>query len=318
MNVRPAHQGLAAALAAPVRLQELLADRVMLGEAEMSQADRHELADLERQFPVEAEAAEIELARALAVGRSGRRYLAAASAIPAVLPSALRGSIARDADLVLGSAASTVAGTSATVAGGSGSAAATGGGAVAATGGGTAFLALSWKTLAVCGWLAASAALVSTGIMGVTAWETSEAKIDAIAIHPGMATVASISDAQATYHVAKDPDAISIDIDDADGNAGRFIWSGRLQAGLLHAERLELAGDDARYQVWLIDGDRPSGANRVDGGLFDVTPEQGIDTIPIRPKLPIGRIAGVIVTRAPANGSVYPSDATPVVLRGQR
>ncbi len=318
MNSRSSQQSLHASLAAPVRLQELLADRVMLGADEMDAADRAELADLERQFPAEAEAAEIELARTAEVGRSGRRYLAAAAGIPAVLPSALRGSIARDADLVLGSAASTVAGTSAAAAGGSGGAATIAGGGATAASGGAAFFALSWKALAVTGWIAAGAALISTGIITLTAREISDAQLDAIASNPNRGLAISESGLRVSYHVAKDPDAVVVEIAGEDGNAGRFIWSDRLQSGLLQAERLDAAGDGARYQVWIIDADRPASANRVDGGLFDVTPEQGIDTVAVRPNLPVGRVGGILVTRVPASGSVYATDDTPVILRGAR
>lgn len=299
----------------PVRLQELLADRVMLGESEMDADDLAELHDLERQFPAEAEQAELELGEAVVkagMTRSQRRYVAAAGGIPAVMPATLRGSMLRDADLVL-SGAAVATGTAAT-------ATAVGTGSVGAGFWG----AVSWKALALIGWTSAGAALLATFTLAVNLWNMSDGvNVPAMNIDENLLSDQGSSPAALSYQVVKADDArqfqLRVDPEvsaaDAKNLSAYVVWSQDLQAGLLHLTRMPPNDPTRRqYQAWIIDADRPEGARRVDAGVFDVVEGQPVHTVALRAKLPVARAAGIVITIEPAGGSVNGNDSTTVVL----
>jgi hypothetical protein len=88
--------------------------------------------------------------------------------------------------------------------------------------------------------------------------------------------------------------------------AGRVVWSPSLQAGLLRVEGM--APNDAaesRYQAWLVDGSEKGRV--VPAGLFDVSPEGGVTEARLRPALPVGEAARVVVTLEGARGAFAPT-----------
>ena len=93
---------------------------------------------------------------------------------------------------------------------------------------------------------------------------------------------------------------------DAASIAGRVVWSPSLQAGLLRVEGL--APNEAaerRYQAWLVDGSEKGRV--VPAGLFDVSPEGGVTEARLRPALPVGEAARVVVTLEGARGAFAPT-----------
>ena len=93
---------------------------------------------------------------------------------------------------------------------------------------------------------------------------------------------------------------------DAESIAGQVVWSPSLQAGLLRVEGL--APNDAaerRYQAWLVDGSEKDRV--VPAGLFDVSAEGGVTQVRLRPALPVGEAARIVVTLEGARGAVTPT-----------
>ncbi len=297
----------------PVRLQELLADRVMFGESAMDADDLTELHDLERQFPTEAEQAEVELGETVlraGMSRSQRRYIAAAGAIPATLPTSLRASMMRDADLVL-SGTVIATGTAATA-------------TVASTGAVGLFGAMSWKALALIGWTSAVAALLATFTLAVSLWQMpAPFNAPTMNIDENLVYDAGSSPAVLSYQVAKAADAQTFNLavgGDTPTAAAKdlsayVLWSQELQAGLLHLNAMP-ANDAAvqQYQAWIVDADRPEIARRVDAGVFNIVAGQPVHTVALRAKLPVGRPVGIVVTLEAVGGSVNGNTASAVIL----
>jgi hypothetical protein len=93
---------------------------------------------------------------------------------------------------------------------------------------------------------------------------------------------------------------------DAESIAGQVVWSPSLQAGLLRVEGL--APNEAaerRYQAWLVDGSEKGRV--VPAGLFDVSPEGDVTEVRLRPALPVGEAARVVVTLEGARGAFAPT-----------
>ncbi len=93
---------------------------------------------------------------------------------------------------------------------------------------------------------------------------------------------------------------------DAESIAGQVLWSPSLQAGLLRVEGL--APNEAaerRYQAWLVDGSEKG--RLVPSGLFDVSPEGDVTEVRLRPALPVGEAARVVVTLEGARGAFAPT-----------
>ena len=301
----------------PVRLQELLADRVMLGESAMEPEELEELEALERQFPAEAERAELELGRTVVqagMSPSQRRYLAAAGAVPATMPTTLRRSLARDASLVL----------SGTVAV-SGGAAMTAGSATTATAIGT----WSWKTIAMISWVVAGGAIVTSGVLVDNVWTTGgDVSLPAAVANGSMAYDEGSSPATLSYQAVKARDAKRYDLAPATAPAtesvnaleGYVIWSQELLAGVLHVSNLPVNDPEAQqFQAWIIDTTRPEGAQHVDAGVFDINEDQSIHTVALRAKLPVGQAGGIVVTAEPVGGSAaFTADSRVVLLTGTR
>ena len=281
------------------RLQELAADDALGGTLDADEAS--ELAALRRQFPAEAAAIEFDLAEAAHLAGGGRTLAAA------VFPAALAASIARDADLVLGGAS---AGTAAAAA--SATASGTAAGLAGLSG-------LTWRGLAVAGWVSAAAGLIAAATLGTTILRAPAVGETApIVVDPQVAVIGSDGRPPLSYHVVTDPAALRVAAVGEGESRGEVVWSDARQAGLLQIERLPATGDgtgrgDFQYQLWVIDAARPAGQDRVEAGLFDVGGAETVRTLAFRPALPVGRLGGFLVTRSPAGGSTTP-DRLPIAL----
>ena len=282
------------------RLEELLAGRLAgaSGLSGLDAAEARELAALEAQFPAEAAGLEFDLAEAATVVRGGRVYGMAAAGAWAI-PAGVEAAVIRDAGLILGGpSAGATAGTAATVT------AAAGGAAGGLTG-------LTWRGLAVAGWLAAAASLATAAWLGRTIW--TQPTVDGgvpIVVDPRSEAVGSAEVPMLSYRVVKAPDALRVPLVGAGGEA---VWSAGQQAGLLQVEDLPaLDSAEAQYQLWVVDVDRPRGADHVDAGLFDVGEGEVVRTLAFRPRLPVGRLGGVVITRVAPGGSTLPGDGEAV------
>lgn len=85
--------------------------------------------------------------------------------------------------------------------------------------------------------------------------------------------------------------------------SGDVVWNSARQAGFMRFVDLQPnVASERQYQLWIIDGDRPS-EPPVDGGVFNVTSE-GEVVVPIDPKLSIGRASVFAVTVEKPGGVV--------------
>ena len=322
------------------RLEELLAERVTGGDEALSARERAELERLCDRWPEEADTLEAELVEALLslppiklskppTASAGRYAAAMAGAGAAVaLPSSLRAAIARDASLVLDSAAggtAAVAEAAATSVSTTTSATSTAGSVAA---GSAVIGGLSLRVLTLVGWLAAAGIGATAGV----AWFVSESaapEASALLSEEQLRFSGTEMPLSLSYHVVKDRDALRVALHprsttssarrtaDAEAGRGVAIWSDRRQAGLVQIQDLP-ANDPAQqqYQLWVIDLDRPADANRVNAGLFSITGDQAVQTVEARPNLPVGHAGGFIVTLEPAGGSLASFDDTRVILTG--
>ena len=123
------------------------------------------------------------------------------------------------------------------------------------------------------------------------------------------ARIAGVGDPDAALERASD--ALSMALvagsgGDAESIAGQVVWSPSLQAGLLRVEGL--APNDAaerRYQAWLVDGSEKGRV--VPAGLFDVSAEGGVTQARLRPALPVGEAARIVVTLEGVRGAFAPT-----------
>ena len=278
------------------RLEELLAGR-LAGGANLDAGEAGELAALEAQFPAEAAGLEFDLAEAATVVRGNRvRGLAAGGAL--AIPAGLEAAVIRDAGLIL--AGPTAGATAATTT------------SIAASAAGGVAGGLTWRGLAVAGWLAAAASLAAAGWLGRTIW-TQPTVVGGvpIVVDPRSEAVGSAEVPMLSYGVVKAPDAVRVPLAGVGG--GEAVWSAGRQAGLLQVEDLPtLDPAGSQYQLWVVDADRPRGADHVDAGLFDVGEGEVVRTLAFRPSLPVGRLGGLVVTRVAPGGSTLPGDGEAV------
>lgn len=326
------------------RLEELLADRVTSGESDMADADVADLRRLSQAYPAEAaelEASLVETLLSVPPGplSSGRKVAAGVAGVAGLaMPAALKASILRDASLVLsgssvtggvGAAASHVAtsGTTSTSTASTATAATSAG-----AGSGTLFGSLTWRAAAVIGWASAAAALLATATLAVVLLQKPQIDTPAIIIDEQLQFAGTSMPLALSYHVVKDKDAVRVALyppasdsrrgigeqPAADRAArGLAIWSDRRQAGLLQIEDLPVNDPMVeQYQVWVIDLERPTGLDRVNGGVFNVTADRDIQTLAVQPNLPVGQAGGFVITLEPAGGSLASYDDSRVVVSG--
>ena len=94
---------------------------------------------------------------------------------------------------------------------------------------------------------------------------------------------------------------------------GQVTWSSDMQRGVLTIEGLEKNNpDEFRYQLWIVDESR-DGANRVDGGLFDVAGD-GTVQVPFTPRLDVRNAAMFAVTVEKPWGAVVSQQRSFVAL----
>ena len=85
---------------------------------------------------------------------------------------------------------------------------------------------------------------------------------------------------------------------------GEVIWSDARQEGYLTLEGLPPTQDtDQQYQLWIVDADRGH-AEPVDGGVFDVSGDSGVQTIAIDAALVVERPGLFVITREVRGGVV--------------
>lgn len=96
---------------------------------------------------------------------------------------------------------------------------------------------------------------------------------------------------------------------------GDVVWSPAEQAGYLTFEGLPPLGPEQRFQLWIVDGERP-GSAPVDGGLFDIRAGTGSTVVPIDPKLPVRKAAAFVVTVEGKDGAVVSKQEHVVAIAG--
>ena len=85
---------------------------------------------------------------------------------------------------------------------------------------------------------------------------------------------------------------------------GEVIWCDEKQEGYLTLEGLPATEDTTeQYQLWIVDGDRGH-AEPVDGGVFDVTGAEGVQTIAIDAALVVDQPGLFVITREVRGGVV--------------
>lgn len=341
MSIRSAQsESLTADLA---RLEDLLAERVTGGESGMADADVAELRRLSEAHPAEAADLEASLLDTLlsvppgplSPGRKVAASVAGGAAL--MMPATLKASILRDASLVLGSSAGSGAGAAAmeaakqTTTASTATPAATSA-STAGSGSSVIFGSLTWRAAAVIGWASAAAALLAVATLAVVVLQQPEIDTPPIIIDEQLQFAGSDMPLALSYHVVKDRDAIRVGLyppasesrravgeQPAAGEPARglAIWSDRRQAGLLQIEDLPVNDPTVeQYQVWVIDLERPAGLDRVNGGVFNVTPDRAIQTLAVQPNLPVGRAGGFVITLEPAGGSLASYDDSRLVVSG--
>lgn len=96
---------------------------------------------------------------------------------------------------------------------------------------------------------------------------------------------------------------------------GDVVWNPTDQHGYLHFHGLPPVGPDQRFQLWIVDGDRP-GSAPVDGGLFEIRDGSGDTVVPITAKLPIRKAAAFVVTVEGKDGAVVSKQEHVVAIAG--
>jgi len=89
-----------------------------------------------------------------------------------------------------------------------------------------------------------------------------------------------------------------------EGIAGEVVWSDARQQGFLRLAGVP-ANDagERQYQLWIVDPDRGH-PQPVDGGVFDIVPRPGVQTIPIDAALPVDDPTLFVITLEPKGGVV--------------
>ncbi|HUN81791.1 MAG TPA: anti-sigma factor [Phycisphaerae bacterium] len=100
-------------------------------------------------------------------------------------------------------------------------------------------------------------------------------------------------------------------IDDFRGVSGKVVWSDSEQAGYMILSGLPANTGQRQYQLWIVDPQRD--ARPVDGGVFDVPPDGGTITIPMRARLPV-RHPTVFAITLEKEGGVVVSDGPLLVV----
>ncbi|MCR9244577.1 MAG: anti-sigma factor [bacterium] len=96
---------------------------------------------------------------------------------------------------------------------------------------------------------------------------------------------------------------------------GDVVWNDDRQEGFLTFRGLPPLDTEHRFQLWIVDKNRPDSAP-VDGGLFDIQNAQTTETIRIDPKLAIGRAAAFVITVEDKAGAVVSKQEHVVATAG--
>ncbi len=180
-----------------------------------------------------------------------------------------------------------------------------------------------WRQLARISVFVAVALLVTAIGLGVVVLRLTQQTVD---IGPLIADgpVEEIGGAgHVSYRIAEEAGAARIWMKPVAGApeaaGGNVLWSDARQGGL--AQIIGLPPNDAaveQYQFWIVDADRPEGANRVPAGVFNVRERSRRDdqlrTLLLRPTLPVGQAIAFAVTREPAGGSILSDWRSNLVL----
>lgn len=98
-----------------------------------------------------------------------------------------------------------------------------------------------------------------------------------------------------------------------EGAGGSAVWSSEAQTGVLILHGLESTGSgETQYQLWIVDSKREGPP--VDGGVFDVSEDEGELQIPIDAKLMIGEPVAFLITVERPGGVVLSAQARVVMV----
>jgi hypothetical protein len=101
--------------------------------------------------------------------------------------------------------------------------------------------------------------------------------------------------------------------DPYNGLSGEVIWNDEKQEGYMSLENLEVNDPTQnQYQLWIVDPERDE--LPVDGGVFDITQNDGKSVIPIRNALAINKPVAFVITLEQPGGVVKSKQEIVVAL----
>lgn len=96
---------------------------------------------------------------------------------------------------------------------------------------------------------------------------------------------------------------------------GDVVWNDEAQEGYLTFAGLPPLDETRRFQLWIVDADRPD-SDPVDGGLFSIEDSSRSEIVRIDPKIPIRKAAAFVVTVEDWDGVVVSKKQDVVAVAG--